>query len=194
MQSKYESTMNKEDVLQVVEYLKKIDEIEVISYDELLKGKKGFVAFHCDKEKLAFEGKPACDGSPLEHSLSLSYCFAKPVEPEDTIRLSMDYTECPNMGDAEKVAKALEPAIEQIEECLTEDGWLRCDIPKTLRVGFVKLADIDSDEKSIHVSMRLTFYNVLPQELRDRVEAFREQSLSTEEKDLKTQIEETELR
>lgn len=191
----------KEDAITLIEFLKTVEEVQILSYDEPLDGVKGFHAFHYDKTKKEaecnYDPEAPIEYHPVEHEISFGYCFAKPVEPENHTRLDIDYENSdPTLADAENFMQNLEPVIEQVEKCLTEDGWCICDNPKMLKIGFIKYASLDSDsnEKSEYVSLRLSIYKTLPKELQDRVQEFRTKDLSTKEKDLIEQIEEAELR
>jgi len=177
------------DIKKIVSYLKSIDGVNIIPCDEPLKGIKGIYAFHVLDKNIP-------NDSPMyeERELLLGYRFAKPVEPEDEVRLEVDYVgqKDSGMADKEYLASQIVPIIKIIEKCLTEDGdWVKYDNPKKLRIGFIKYADTYSTyhEKSQYISMGLSVYKLLPQELQDRIEKFRKKDLSLKEQEF---IEQTE--
>jgi len=49
----------------------------------------------------------------------------------------------------------LQKCIDIVEKCIASSDWIECDNPKILQLGFAKMAQLDSDDESERVYLRL---------------------------------------
>jgi len=144
-----------EQAIDIVNYLNTIPGVTSLPSDDLVNGQKGFLTFHQVGDSTSANHK--------EEALWIGTQNWKPVPEEDrkTIRcgdLTVEMSEWLN---------AL------ITKCITEEGWIQCDNPMKLVVGWVKLAELDSDEESKGVFISLVSFKQISQDVRKRVEKWR---------------------
>jgi len=163
------TSMSEKDALTLYKYLRGIDGVHTIQCDEPYDAIKGFTSFYETAEE-------DDTGNRVDMSIIFGWQFAKPVIEKT----------CISYIDTPEEAKV---AMEMLEKCITEDGWVKCDNATSLRMGFVKYADLDSDEESELIELTLSSYHVLPQEFVDRIEKWKKDQLTDAERELVESIE-----
>ena len=108
----------------------------------------GHQVLPCDEPLDAFKGfvvwKEVNDG---EESLQFGWRFAKPIKK------------------IENVTQSSTPKL--LKACMLQKGWISCDAPERLRIGFVNY------DKSICRYFKLSSFKMSPQRLQDEYNSWR---------------------
>jgi hypothetical protein len=113
--------MGRQQAEAVEGYLRTIPGVTVLPADDLLEAVKGFLAFHVVGNK--------------ERSLWFGWRFAKPVSEEQRRPIRVDELESP---------KVREDVENMLRDCIRRPGWVPCDRPKEMVIGFAYYRNVDS--------------------------------------------------
>lgn len=128
--------------------------IQILPADEVIDGLRGFVAFYTPDPQ-----KPGD-----ERTLWLAWRYAKPVPESDRSPIGMG--EVKDQPFRESVEKTL-------TECITEPGWVKCDDPLRLVMGFARLAKPEDPGDSKGVFIGISAFKLLSAEVKNLVQEWR---------------------
>ena len=101
-------------------------EFTILNCDSIEEGLLGFVAFKNIENE--------------EKVVVVQWSFAKPVIKFINLNEEKDLKKC----------------IDIVEGCIANSEWIECNNPKKLQVGFAKMAQLDSNDESERVYLRLS--------------------------------------
>ena len=146
-----DAVVDKAEIGSVLEFLQGAPGITLLPNDDPFEGLRGFVAFYVTCT-------PA--GETEERSLWLAWRYGKPVPETDREPFRMDEVKDPQvLEDVEKL----------ITECVTEPGWVRCDDPKRLVVGFAKHVRPEDDGETDGMFITISAFKFLSPDVQKKV-------------------------
>lgn len=139
--------LTQEQVETLAKFMAGVPGLTVLPCDDPFKGVKGSLAFYTAGNE--------------EKSVWLRWRFARAVESTETFGRDS------NQEEAKK----------RLVECLTQDGWVPCDDPKTLQCGFAKHQPVGSQTGSKAVVFGISVIKRMPDDVRQMFQAWRKQRM-----------------